>query len=103
MREDTPRLKNRRKNLAEEFGKNWDFDFSTKQIVRKPRSLKRRCWEFLVQKKFSIFAFYWWTKYERYQNETFRKFSSPVRHDNTPVKGVPMKYERQGGWTFKAE
>jgi hypothetical protein len=29
-------------------------------------------------------------------------FAFPLRHGNTPIKGFPMKFELQGGWTMPA-
>ena len=101
MVQDTLRKQKKRKMLALEFDDNWENNYSTKQIVRKPRDWKRKAWELLIGKKFSVFAFYWWAKHDRLANEHARKFHFPVKHDNTPVPGLPIKYEMQGGWTFK--
>lgn len=98
---DSPKKQKKREKLAREFGANWENDYQRKQIIRKPRSWKKRAWEFIAGKKFSVFSFYWWAKYDRLENEVSRKFHFPVKHDNLPVEGLPMKYELQGGWTFK--
>ena len=103
MRGPTPKQKRRIERLASEFGENWENDYTNKQIVRKPRSVTKAVWETIIGKKFSVFAMYWWVKKDRLNNRTSRKFDIPLRHDNTPIKGLPIKYELQGGWTLKDE
>lgn len=42
---------------------------------------------------------YWWSK-RNWATERLIVFPFPLRHDNMPLKGFPVKTELQGGWTI---
>ncbi|MFT5815172.1 MAG: hypothetical protein ACI9VT_002943 [Psychroserpens sp.] len=81
----------------QEFEANWYVDFKTKEIRRKPMSRVNRIKNFFWRERFSIFSLYWWCNY-RWGEGHAMAFPIPIRSDNMPISGYPMKYELQGGW-----
>lgn len=81
------------------FDRDWYPDVATKEIRRKPRTHRKRLLDFLWRRKHTVFAMYWWAK-QNWSSERLIVFSFPLRHDNMPLKGFPVKTELQGGWTI---
>lgn len=81
------------------FDRDWYPDVATKEIRRKPRTPRQRILDVLWKRKHTVFALYWWAK-RNWASERLIAFSFPLRHDNMPLKGFPVKTELQGGWTI---
>ena len=99
MNGHTPDNIRRIDKLVEEFDRDWFADTSTKEIRRKPRSRLKRVSEFFWKPKHEFFALYWWVK-RNWASERLIVFSYPIRSDNMPISGFPVKCELQGGWTI---
>jgi hypothetical protein len=85
--------------LVEDFDRDWFPDTSTKEIRRKPRLGWQRTLDVLWKRKHDVFAMYWWVK-RNWASEHLIVFHYPVRSDNMPIPGFPVKCELQGGWTI---
>ncbi|MFH6602038.1 hypothetical protein ACEZ3G_01005 [Maribacter algicola] len=97
---DSPEKQRKRKKLADRFDNDWEFDFKNVQIKRKHKSFVEKLKGIFKSKKHSVFAMYWWLKYQYMKDDTAKKFYFPLKHDNIPVKGLPFKYEMKGKWTI---
>ena len=86
--------------LVTRFNDDWYLDLSTVEIRHKPIPWFAEILELVWRRKHSVFSMYWFFKKDRLQNEDSRKFHFPLKHDNIPVKGVPMKYELMGSWSI---
>ncbi|EXI87719.1 MAG: hypothetical protein AW12_02027 [Candidatus Accumulibacter sp. BA-94] len=69
------------------------------EIRRKPRSRLRRVRELLWKPKYEVFAMYRWIS-RNWASERLVVFHYPIKSDNMPITGFPVKYELQGGWTI---
>lgn len=85
--------------LVAEFDRDWFAATSTKEIRRKPRSRLQCAREFFWKPNHEVFALYWWVKYN-WANERLIVFHYPIKNDNMPIPGFPVKSELQGGWTI---
>ena len=85
--------------LVTEFEASWYLDGATKEIRRKPLSHWQTLKNVFWKKRHSVFALYHWAKRKWCSNE-FNCYHFPIDHDNTPIKGFPMKYELRGGWSI---
>lgn len=104
MNNDTPRKRKRREILIAAFSEDWEIDTSTGPTIKyKKTDGLLSIWKRYFGKKHSVFAMYWFFKHDRLKNHESRKFSFPLKHDNMPVTGVPMKYEMLGTWIIKEE
>lgn len=81
------------------FKEGWYADFATKEIRRKPVSNWRSAVEIFWKRRHPVFAMYWWAKH-RFSEPQGMTYAFPLHHDNMPIKGFPVKYELQGGWTI---
>ena len=81
------------------FDRDWEADVATKEIRRKPRTRSQHILDFLWKRKHSVFAMYWWVK-SNWASEYLIVYTFPLRHDNMPLKGFPVKTELRGGWTI---
>ena len=97
---DTPEKQKKREQLRNQFDKDWFLSFNPPQIKRKKKTFLEKVISFFRPKRHSVFALYWWLKKQRFDNENARKYEFPIKHDNMPVKGVPMKYELNKIWTI---
>ncbi|MDP1652385.1 MAG: hypothetical protein Q8L56_06655 [Rhodocyclaceae bacterium] len=86
-------------NLVKLFDKDWFADTSTKEIRRKPIKGWRRVLDVIWKQKHTVFAMYWWIKHN-WASERLIVHHYPMRSDNMPIKGFPVKCELQGGWTI---
>lgn len=101
---DTPRKKKRREKLVDKFSKDWEIDTYTGPTIRyKKNTGFLGAYKKLFGRKHSVFAMYWFFKYDRLNNIESRKFQFPVKHDNMPIPGHPFKYEMQGTWHIEDE
>ena len=89
--------------LAQRFADDWYLDLSTVEIRHKPVPWYFKTLEIIWRKKHSVFSMYWFLKKERLNNEKSRGFDFPLKHDNMPIKGVPMKYNLMGKWSIPKE
>ena len=96
----TPEEKREIDRVVARFDEHWEANAKTLQIRRKPRSRLRQAWEFIKPPKHNVFALYWWVKYYWKDRVGLGSAPFPIRHDNTPVAGYPMKYELLGGWNI---
>lgn len=85
--------------LVAEFEASWYLDGATKEIRRKPLSLWETLTNVFWKKRYSVFALYHWAT-RKWCLKEFNCYLFPIDHDNTPIKGFPMKYELQGGWSI---
>ncbi len=88
--------------LVERFDKDWFADTQTMEIRRKPREGWRKAFDVIWKRKHTVFALYWWVR-RNWANERLIVHHYPVRSDNMPIKGFPVKCELQGGWTIPKE
>ena len=104
MINDSERLKKRRKKLAKAFSEDWELELNDIPKIRyKKIAGVKGLYKKIRRKKHTVFAMYWFFNYEYVRNEHLQKFHFPINHDNTPVKGVPMKYTLQGRWIIDDE
>ena len=94
----TPEQKAYIEKVVHRFERDWEADIYTLNIQRSPRAWWQKAWEWIKPPKHDIFALYWWVKYYYKKNGFLGKSPYPIRSDNTPIKGYPMKYELLGGW-----
>lgn len=86
-------------SMIDAFDREWYFDTETKEIRRKSRDLRGRLVDIVWRSKHTVHAMYFWVN-KTWSSENLIVYQFPLRHDNTPVKGFPMKFELQGGWTI---
>lgn len=98
-----PPTPEQRRNIDREshnFGNHWYLDLNTIEI----RHNKLAWWKIPIsliwRNKNSVFGMYWWLKQERLSNEQARPFDFPLKNDNIPIDGQPMKYKLQGAWSI---
>lgn len=82
-----------------EFERHWLLDPLTKEIKRKPVGWLKKLGNFFWKDRQTVFALYWWCKKRWFQSDAM-PFTFPIANDNMPIKGFPVKYELQGGWTI---
>lgn len=83
------------------FDLDWMIDVKTKEIRKKPRNMFKKLLEFFWPRRHSVFALYWWLKYEYHKHRAkLMPFTFPIKHDNMPIPGYPMKYEIIGDWSI---
>lgn len=99
MNGPTPDQLRRIDNLVKLFDKDWYADTQTKEIRRKPQTDWQRVVDVFWKRKHTVFAMYWWIK-QNWANEKLIIHEYPIRGDNMPIKGFPVKCELQGGWTI---
>ena len=85
--------------MIDAFDRDWYFDTGTKEIRRKYRDLRGRLLDVFWRSRHTVKAMYFWVN-KNWSSETLIVYDFPLRHDNTPIKGFPMKFELQGGWTI---
>lgn len=86
-------------SAVSDVSQHWYADTSTKEIRRHtPRGLSRAI-DLVWPHKHQVRELYWWIA-ENWASETLILFHFPMRHDNMPLDGFPMKFELQGGWTI---
>lgn len=99
MNRSTPDQLRNIDNLVRLFDNDWFADTSTKEIRRKPLTGWCRFFDVVWKRKHSIFAMYWWVK-RNWASDRLIVHQYPIRSDNMPIKGFPVKCELQGGWTI---
>ena len=50
-----------------------------------------------------MWEFYWWIKHLWRAEGGLLKLGYPIKADQLPIKGIPMKYELTDGWTIPGE
>lgn len=95
----TPDQKREIERVVEAFDHDWYVDTKTKEIRRKQITGWRRFVDIVWKRKHTIFALYWWAKYN-WATERLIVFEFPIRNDNMPIEGFPVKSELLGGWTI---
>ena len=88
-------------SMIDAFDRDWYFDTGTKEIRRKARDLRGRLLDMFWRPRHTVKAMYFWVN-RNWSSATMMVYDFPLRHDNTPIKGFPMKFELQGGWTIPA-
>lgn len=83
--------------------KYWYVDTSTKELRRKQLEGWRGIWDFIWPQKHTMWEIYWWVKQCALKNNKILAIGFPLKSDNTPIKGVPTKYELQDGWTIPCD
>ena len=90
------------RHIAKKIGSidlSWYFDTDTKEIRRKSLKGWRRYLDLIWRERHKVGELYWWIN-QNWADETLIVFSFPMRHDNMPIQGFPMKFELQGGWSI---
>ena len=89
--------------VVKDFDEDWMIDVKKQQIRRKPRGFVQKVKEFFLPRRHNVFALYWWLKYEFHKKHRtdYMPFTFPVKHDNMPIPGYPMKYEIVGNWSIR--
>jgi hypothetical protein len=95
----TPDQHRQIERLTKSFAEDWYLDFATKEIRHKDAQGLRRLVDLLWRRRHKVFALYWWCK-KQFAEPHAMAFPFPIRHDNMPIAGFPVKYELQGGWTI---
>jgi hypothetical protein len=83
----------------DEVAQSWYADLTTKELRRKPLIGIWRVVDFFWKQKLPVWKFYWWLAY-RSADAEMMPLGNPIQSDNMPIKGFPMKYELQSGWTI---
>ena len=99
MNGPTPDQQRRINEAYESVDQYWFVDLSTKELRRRPLLGIRRLINSFWKKRHTVWEFYWWIRRRQAQDDMM-PLDNPIRSDNTPIKGVPTKYELQGGWTI---
>ncbi len=98
----TPEQKAEIDRVVDRFDIDWTIDIKTKEIKRKRRNILQKVYDIFFPSRHSVFALYWWLKYQYHRKDrvNLMPFTFPIKHDNMPIPGYPMKYEIIDGWTI---
>jgi len=100
----TPEQLAKIERVSNAFDEDWILDPLKRQIRRKERSLIRNIRDLVWPRHHTVFAMYWWLKYlylgrfGKAEHGNYLGYTFPLKHDNTPIPGYPMKYELVGNW-----
>ena len=98
----TPEQSAEIERVVDRFDLDWTIDVKTKEIKRKPRNIFQKAYDIFLPRRHNVFALYWWLKnqYHRKDRVNLMPFTFPVKHDNMPIPGYPVKYEIIDGWSI---
>jgi len=99
MNGPTPDQQRKMQEAYESVGRYWYTDPATKELRRKPLTGFAGFINFFWKTRHTVWQFYWWLARRRAE-EDMMPLDNPIQSDNMPIKGFPMKYELQGGWTI---
>ena len=99
MNSPSPDQIRRMNEEAAQFELDWYFDTNTKEIRHRELRFIEKLTDIIWRRRHRVRAMYWWVKYN-WATEKLIVFHFPLRHDNMPIPGFPMKSELQGGWTI---
>ena len=90
--------------VVAEFHEDWELVFKTKEIRRRSCSPMRVVRDWLLPKRHSVFAMYWWSKHLYagkldYDVSTYMPFEFPLMHDSMLFAGYPVKYQLCSNWS----
>ena len=80
--------------------KNWEIKPDTKEICKKPLIWNLKLIHFFWKPRHTVWALYWFCKYEFHENPQLLGLGFPIEHDNLPIEGLPIKYELLDNWNI---
>lgn len=88
------------KELANRFDVDWCFNPATKEIILKDKKWYLRFVDIFWPKTHTVYALYWWVKcyWSKYNMMGLAPY--PIKGDNMPVEGLPIKFELINGWSI---
>ncbi len=95
----TPDEMRKMQEAYESVGKYWYADLATKELRRRQPTGATKYVDLFWRKRHTVWQFYWWLARRRAQEDMI-PLDNPIQSDNMPIRGFPMKYELQGGWTI---
>ena len=94
----TPENTRNIEKAVSEVRKYWEIKPQTKEICRKPLGWKAKLIHFFWKPRHTVWALYWFCKYEFVNNLQLIALGFPMKHDNLPIEGLPIKYELLDNW-----